>query len=177
MRKLFDRKNSAVTLKAVASLFAFVFTAVFCLAFSGGEAVKADTEVTISAVTKRTDVGPGDIIIVDVVANCFPDISEFGPIEFNFDADKAEYVSFEQGHTELTKTGTDLTITTSSRGTITDSNIVLVLTQEETAMFNLKQAVNIQVNWINASGVREATEMKRIGVFRNLLDKVIAYGD
>lgn len=97
MRKLFDRKNSVLTLKAVASLFAFVFTAVFCLAFSGGEAVKADTEVTISAVTKRTDVGPGDIIIVDVVANCFPDISEFGPIEFNFDADKAEYVSFEQG--------------------------------------------------------------------------------
>jgi len=87
------------------------------------------------------------------------------------------YVSFEQGPTELTKTGTDLTITTSSRGTITDSNIVLVLSQEETAMFNLKQAVNIQVNWINASGVREATEMKRIGVFRNLLDKVIAYGD
>ena len=87
------------------------------------------------------------------------------------------YVSFEQGPTELTKTGTDLTITTSSRGTITDSNIVLVLTQEETAMFNLKQAVNIQVNWINASGVREATEQKRISVFRNLLDKVIAYGD
>ena len=87
------------------------------------------------------------------------------------------YVSFEQGPTELTKTGTDLTITTSSRGTITDSNIVLVLTQEETAMFNLKQAVNIQVNWISASGVREATEQKRISVFRNLLDKVIAYGD
>jgi hypothetical protein len=87
------------------------------------------------------------------------------------------YVSFEQGFTELTKTGTDLTITTSSRGQITDSNIVLVLTQEESAMFNLKQAVTIQVNWINAAGVREATEQKRISVFRNLLDKVIAYGD
>ena len=97
MRKFIDIKLSRLTLKTLASLFAFVFAAVFCLAFTGGVPVKADSEVVISAVTKRTDVGPGDIIIVDVVANCFPDISEFGPIEFNFDADKAEYVSFEQG--------------------------------------------------------------------------------
>ena len=97
MRKLFDRKTGALIKKAAASLFAFVFAAVFCLAYTDGVTVKADSEVTISAVTKRTDVGPGDIIIVDVVANSFPDISEFGPIEFNFDADKAEYVSFEQG--------------------------------------------------------------------------------
>ena len=97
MRNFIDRKRNRLTLKALASLFAFVFAAVFCLAFTGGVPVKADSEVVISAVTKRTDVGPGDIIIVDVVANCFPDISEFGPIEFNFDGDKAEYVSFEQG--------------------------------------------------------------------------------
>lgn len=97
MRKLFDRKTGALIKKAAASLFAFFFAAVFCLAYTDGVTVKADSEVTISAVTKRTDVGPGDIIIVDVVANSFPDISEFGPIEFNFDADKAEYVSFEQG--------------------------------------------------------------------------------
>ena len=97
MRKLFDRKHRTLFLKTAASLFALVFTVVFCLAFTHGEAVKADSEVTISAVTKRTEAGPGDIIIVDVVANSFPNISEFGPVEFNFDADKAEYVSFEQG--------------------------------------------------------------------------------
>ena len=97
MRKVFDRKLIALTLKAGTALFATVFAVVFCLAFMGGRPVKADSEVVISAVTKKTDIGPGDILIVDVVANSFPNISEFGPIQFSFDADKAEYVSFEQG--------------------------------------------------------------------------------
>ena len=92
MRKFFDRKLNALTLKAGAAFLAFVFASVFCLAFTGGKTAKADSEVVLSAVTKKTEVGPGDILIVDVVANNFPSISEFGPIEFSFDSDKADIV-------------------------------------------------------------------------------------
>ena len=87
------------------------------------------------------------------------------------------YVSLEQGTIELTKKGTDLTISTSTHGQITDTDIVLVLTQEESAMFKFNSSVAVQVNWINSSGVREATDIKVIGVMRNLLDEVIAYGN
>ena len=115
MRKLFDRKLHALTLKAGAAFLAFVFASVFCLAFTGGKTAKADSEVVLSAVTKKTEVGPGDILIVDVVANNFPSISEFGPIEFSFDSDKAEYVSFEQGkdltNYVFTETQTEGTLT------------------------------------------------------------------
>lgn len=87
------------------------------------------------------------------------------------------YVTIEQGFVELVKKGTDLTITTDTHNQITDTNIVFVLSQEESAMFKFGQSAAIQVNWINASGVREATEIKGVGVMRNLLDRVIAYGD
>lgn len=92
------------------------------------------------------------------------------------------YVSMEQGPKDfptaaLEKRDSDLTISTETHGQITDTSITFTLTQEESAMFNLNQSVEIQVNWINASGVREATEIKRIPVMRNLLDRVIAYGD
>lgn len=97
MRLLADRKLNAFAAKMIVSLFASIFAVVFCLQLLDTETLKADSEVVISAVAKRTDIGPGDILIVDVVANRMPDITEFGPVVFNFDADKAEYISFEQG--------------------------------------------------------------------------------
>ena len=87
------------------------------------------------------------------------------------------YVSLEQGKTELTKTGTDLIIDTETQGQQTDTTITLTLSQTESASFDFGKSVSVQVNWINSSGVRDATEIKTIGVMRNLLDKVISYGN
>ncbi len=78
MRKLFDRKTGALIKKTAASLLAFVFAFVFCLAYSDGVTVNADSEVTISAVTKKTDAGPGDnsvpsnLILMRIKLNMFP---------------------------------------------------------------------------------------------------------
>lgn len=87
------------------------------------------------------------------------------------------YVTLEQGSIELTKTGLDLIITTETHGQETDTDIVFTLTQAETAMFNHDKSVMIMVNWINESGTRDATEIKNISVMRNLLDRVITYGN
>lgn len=87
------------------------------------------------------------------------------------------YVTLEQGCIELTKTGTDLTITTETHEQITDTNIIFVLSQEESAKFAFNSSVAVQVNAIDSNGVREATEIKTVGVMRNLLDEVIQYGN
>ncbi|MBR3248213.1 MAG: cadherin-like beta sandwich domain-containing protein [Clostridiales bacterium] len=91
-----DRKGYRVPAKLFSALSAFVIASVVCLScmFSN---VNADSEVVISAVPKQTDIGPGDIVIVDVVADRMPGITEFGPVVFSFDPDQAEYISFEQG--------------------------------------------------------------------------------
>lgn len=87
------------------------------------------------------------------------------------------YVSLEQGKIELTKSGNDIMIDTETVGQITNTVISFVLSQEESAMFRFNASVAVQVNWIDASGAREATEIKGIEVMRNLLDEVIQYGD
>ena len=87
------------------------------------------------------------------------------------------YVSLEQGKIELTKSGSDLIVTTDTHGQVTDTVITFTLTQEESATFNFGKSVSVQVNYISAQGVRDATEIKTIGVMRNLLDEVIAYGN
>lgn len=85
------------------------------------------------------------------------------------------YVSLEQGTHELHKSGNDLVVTTDTHGQTTDTIITLTLTQEESASFNVNKSVNVQVNFITADGVRDATEIKTISVMRNLLDEVIGY--
>ena len=84
------------------------------------------------------------------------------------------YVTLEQGKKKLTKSGADLNITTETHDQVTDTKITLTLTQEESASFDYNRNVAIQVNYITSQGVRDATEMKNIGVMRNLLDEVIA---
>ena len=59
--------------------------------------IKADSEITVSLNSNASNLGPGDIVIVDVLASKMPGITEFGPIKFCYDADKAEYVSFDMG--------------------------------------------------------------------------------
>lgn len=87
------------------------------------------------------------------------------------------YVSLEQGQKELTKTGDSLLIEPIAGEETTDTSIVFTLTQEESASFDFGKSVSVQVNFINASGARDATEIKTIPVMRNLLDEVIEYGD
>lgn len=87
------------------------------------------------------------------------------------------YVTLEQGTHELNKSGTDLNITTDTHDQTTDTNIAFMLTQQESASFRFNSAVSVQVNWIDASGTRLATEIKTVPVMRNLLDRVINYGD
>lgn len=89
--------------------------------------------------------------------------------------DEDVYVTLEQEGLELTKSGSDLTIAYDPQTEI--STITFSLTQEETAAFNIRGAVNVQVNFINASQMRDATDIANIPVMKNLLDKEISYGD
>lgn len=83
------------------------------------------------------------------------------------------YVSLEQKPAELTKTGSDLTITTETHEQVTDTVIELTLTQEESAMFKPNNQVWLQVNWISQTGRRAATEIKSFPALVNLLDEVL----
>ena len=83
------------------------------------------------------------------------------------------YVTLEQGSQELTKTGTDLTVSTETIQQVTNTTISFMLTQEESASFDFNKNVSVQVNWISSQGVRAATEIKNIPVMRNLLDQVL----
>ena len=87
------------------------------------------------------------------------------------------YASLEQGSKELTKTGDELIIEPIVGEETTDTKITFTLTQEESASFDFGKRVSVQVNWVSSSNVRDATEVKTIPVMRNLLDKVIHYGD
>lgn len=86
------------------------------------------------------------------------------------------YVSLEQREpklVELTKTGGDLDVRTEVVGERTDTIIDCYLTQEETAGFDIRTKVAVQVNWIDGDGVRAATEMAFLRIAPNLLDKVL----
>lgn len=87
------------------------------------------------------------------------------------------YVTLEQGSTELTKKGNDLTTQTVTHGQVTDTEITFMLTQTESASFDFSRSVSLQVNWITSGGVRSATDIKTIPVMRNLLDEVLEYGN
>lgn len=85
------------------------------------------------------------------------------------------YVTLAQNDNKLTKSGADLTIAYDADTDI--STIDFTLSQCETASFYLGKSVDLQVNFINASGRRDATNIVTIPVMRNLLDKEIHYGD
>ena len=82
------------------------------------------------------------------------------------------FVTLEQGKTELTKSGNDLTISTETVGQITNTIITFELSQIESAKFDYSRYVDVQVNWFD-NGTRNATEIEKIEVMRNLLDRVI----
>lgn len=129
MRPFFDRRATAKIARIVSGILACVLIAGICLTYQVRSKVNADSNIEISAVTKQTNIGPGDVVIIDVIASRMPGIVEFGPVIFNFDSDKADYLSIEQGSqltnyvfTEtqndgtLTITGTDQMLGISSEG-------------------------------------------------------------
>lgn len=85
------------------------------------------------------------------------------------------YITFEQACTKLTKTDWVLTPGMDESGVYT--MITVVLTQEETAMFDFDKSCLIQVNYIDSNNVRGATDISGVPVMRNLLDKVVQYGE
>ena len=97
MMKRFIRENAKSVAKTLSAFVACAFSLIFCLTYLNGVPVNAESDVVVSAITRRTDIGPGDLMMIDIVANNFPGLIEFGPIEVGFDSDKAEYVSIEQG--------------------------------------------------------------------------------
>ena len=84
------------------------------------------------------------------------------------------YVTIVQGSIKLTKSGTALTISYDSE--TEKSTIVFTLSQEESAAFAFSRSAQLQVNFINSSGVRDATNIASIDVLKNLLDEVKEYG-
>lgn len=72
------------------------------------------------------------------------------------------YVTMSSGKTKLTKTGADLDIS--------EKQIVVSLTQEETGRFGL--VVEIQANWL-VNGKRIASDIARVSISDQLLNEVI----
>lgn len=84
-------------------------------------------------------------------------------------------VSIEQGATrKILKEGTDVTATYNSTAGVTELSVSL--TQAETGMLLAGRQAKVQVNWIFANGVRDATLVKTIDISENLLNEVIEYG-
>lgn len=79
------------------------------------------------------------------------------------------FTTLRQGNTLLTLE--DLPVTVTENGCKLEG----VLTQEQTAMFEANNDINIQVRYINALGVASATNIKRVAVNSVLMPGVIAY--
>lgn len=184
MRKLTDRKKTKFLAKCAAALFAAALVISICLSFLKVPRVNADSDITVSLSANKTNLGPGDLVIVDVIASKMPNITEFGPIAFNFDSDKAEYVYFEHGKdlvnyafTEtllngvLTVTGTDRMANTGSDEGMEDEDSASFYSDEEVVLFTVALRLfpdcRGEVNfWLSDVGTFMATDQKitaRIG--------------
>ena len=85
---------------------------------------------------------------------------------------KTVFVTLKSRWAEVTKTGDDLTITYGEG----DSVIAFRLTQQET--FKLPTGeIEVQVRFIDAEGIAEATEIKAITNLKVLKQGVIEYAD
>lgn len=87
--------------------------------------------------------------------------------------DKKVYVTIAQNNAKLTKSDTDISVSVEEG----NSTVEFTLTQEESAMFAHSHPAQLQINWIDAEGVRDASSITAIKVFQNLLNEVISYND
>lgn len=84
--------------------------------------------------------------------------------------DSTVYVTLKQCDTVLTKTSDDISISVEGNNSV----ISVYLSQEETLMF-AKGELSIQIRWINAAGIAQASPIKQIEVDPILLGGVIEY--
>jgi len=165
-----NRKILSAFAKAGAALLALVFVSVFCFTCIYPLKVNADSEVIIYANNNQTNIGPGDIIKIDVLASSFPGITEFGPVEFSFDTEKAEYVSYEIGKDisnyyvsgtfkegVLTITGRDQMMNTGADGSGDEDSSASFYSDDQVVLFSVALRVipgsTGDVNaWINKTG-------------------------
>lgn len=82
------------------------------------------------------------------------------------------YVTIGQGKTRLTKTGDELSVSVDETG----SAIAFSLTQQDTLGLSAGSA-SVQVRFIDAEGVAQATEKAPLTIDDVLLERVIAYAD
>lgn len=85
------------------------------------------------------------------------------------------HVTIKQGARKIQKTGADVVSVYDSESGKTELSVSL--SQEETGAFLAGKSAEVQVNWIFESGIRDATNIKRIDVSENLIAEVITYGD
>ena len=84
------------------------------------------------------------------------------------------WVSYQQKKRELDVKVPAASVTYDSE---TDTTTVTAkLTQEQTGLFGVG-TVEVQVNWIGPDDSRDATFIGEEEVFKNLLEKVVRYGD
>ena len=84
--------------------------------------------------------------------------------------DKTVYVTISQGHKKLTKTGNELSVSADAEG----STITFRLSQRDTLGLSVG-AAEVQVRFIDSSGMAFATETATITVSKVLLERVISY--
>ena len=89
MKTFADNRIVSLFAKTGAAILAAVLVVSLCLASLRAPTVKADSEIVVSLNSNASNLGPGDIVLVDVLASKMPGITEFGPVKFCFDADKA----------------------------------------------------------------------------------------
>lgn len=80
------------------------------------------------------------------------------------------YVSYEQGLTSVDIKASDVSYDGE------DTTVTVPLTQLQTAKFRVGK-VTVQINWVYSDGKRNAVGTKEMEISRNLMQKVVEYGD
>ncbi|MBQ4271528.1 MAG: cadherin-like beta sandwich domain-containing protein [Clostridiales bacterium] len=82
--------------KVMRSSIVLLLTAVLTVSFFMPALLRADDSVSLSLDIPDTEVNPGDIITVNVVADSLEHVTRFGPINLGFNQGKVEYLSIWQ---------------------------------------------------------------------------------
>ena len=76
------------------------------------------------------------------------------------------YFTARQGSITITKSGEDITV-------IDPLTVTTTLTQRETLQFKPNLELEIQLNWTYPNGVRAASKIKKIQLYKNLIKEVL----
>ena len=150
MKTFADNRIVSLFAKTGAAVLAVFLVVSICMASLKAPVVKADSEIMVSLNSNASNLGPGDIVLVDVLASKMPGITELGPIKFCFDADKAEYVSSEMGkelvnynHNETLEPGEltinvmDKMVNSDTEGSSDDESSASLYSDEQVTLFTI----------------------------------------